>query len=531
MFSALPAIRRNRGSTLGLVAMCALLVILALVAGFQLMVYFGSSQELKNSVDAGSLNVAMRAAEIRVPAPPATEYDDVADCNGRVGISNINRVWGKAYLINANAEEMNNSGYATSDSATSAKSAYTLATQLNNQLYNALTSGASSDVHFNQMAANKPAKLLKSGGDVSSNHDIDWATACMYPGEESNISFDPASLPSGAHPNQINMNNKTYLQGYNAMDANGNKFVFTTFHSNEAPHLITVGTFERAKTSTISSTTIPIPNAFKTAGQINGKLSLNAAAAAVANPMLTYQLQLPRAYVEVVITNQATGTVQGVPLQPVWYSPSTGKKLMIPKNIQLKPPAQGKLTAYGILGQEYTDLSLWGAIYAIRGDKTTVMSKLLQRVREMRPGFTDNQLKKLLQKIQIPSDAARLHAFIYCNDGCNAAGTLPDLQYGMAWEDDSGDEHSLNMPSFIPMTGAEAMAEGSSKEVGTEQDNPNEHNTAFSTILGPYPTDIHSANEWGVVSWQPGTGFRNNLGVMTINRTTNLTFTGLNPNK
>ncbi|HEY9731048.1 MAG TPA: hypothetical protein V6C89_04000 [Drouetiella sp.] len=521
------SLRKSRGSTLGLVAMCAFLVIIALVAGFQMMVYFGSSQELKNSVDAGSLNVAMRASEIRVPAPREGGYDDVADCNGRVGISNINRVWGKAYLISANSQDMSATGYSNGAVADSANSAYRLATRLNDQLYNALTSGASADVHFNQMAGAKPAKLLKTGGDVSSNHDTEWSTACMYPGEESNISFDPPSLPPGARPNQIKMNDKIYLQGYNVMEADGRKFIFTTFHSNEAPHLITVGTFEKAKNGSITSATTPIPNAFKTAGQINGKLALNAAAAAVANPMLTYQLQLPRAFVEVVITNQATGQVQGTPLRPVWYSPSTGQRLMTPKNIDLKPPGKGKLTAYGILGQEYTDLTLWGAIYALPGDKSAVMTKFLQRIREMRPGYTDTQLKKLLQKIPMPSDAAKLHAYIYCNDGCNAAGTLPELQYAMTWEDDSGDEHSTGLPSFIPG----AVAEGSSKDVGTEQDGANGHNTAYSTILGPYPTDIHSASEWGTVSWQPGTGFLNNLGVMTIARTTNLNFTGLNPNK
>ncbi len=511
--------------------MCVLLIIIALGAGFQLMVYFGSSQELKNSVDAGSLNVAMRASEIRVPAPREGGYDDVADCNGRVGISNVNRVWGKAYLVNANQQEMGNTGYSTPLSVESSTSAYNLATRLNDQLYNALTSGASTDVHFNQMTGNKPAKLLQTGGDVSSNHDIDWSTACVYPGEESNISLDPASLPSGTIPNLIKMNDQTYLQGYNGMDANSRRFCFSTFHSNEAPHLITVGTFEKAKAGAINSATTPIPNAFKTAGAISGKLSLNAASAAVANPMLTYQLQLPRSFVEVVITNQCIGFVQGKPLTPVSYAPSTGKKLMTPKNIDLKPPAEGKLTAYGILGQEYSDLTLWGAIYALRGDKSGVMPKLLQRVREMRPGYTDSQFKKLLQKIPMPADAAQLHAFIYCNDGCKASEQLPELSYAMSYVDDSGDLHTENLPSFIPAEGAENMAEGEQKDVGTENSNVDEYNTAFSTILGPYPTDIHSASEYGTVSWKPGTGFINNLGVMTIARTTNLNFTGINPNK
>lgn len=512
--------------------MCTLLIIIALGAAFQLMIYLGGSQELKNSVDAGSLNVAMRASEIRVPAPPEGGYSDVADCNGRVGLSNINRVWGKAYLINANAQEMGNNGYSNDAVSESSRSAYNLATRLNDQLYNALTSGASADVHFNQIATNKPAKLLKTGGDISSSHEVDWTTACVYPGEESNISFDPVSLPPGTVPNQIKMNDKTYLQGYNGMDANGRKFCFSTFHSNEAPHLITVGTFEKAKSSAINSATRPIPNAFKAAGQINGNLPLNASAAAVANPMLTYQLQFPRAFVEVTISNLCTGKVQLVNLKPIWYSPATGKKRMWPIMIDLKDPAQGKLTGYGILGKEYQDLNLWDAIYAVPGDKSAVMPKLLQRIREMRPGYTEVQFKKLLQSIRMPEDASRYRVFIYCNDNCNVATEkLPELQYGMTWQDDNGEPFDDNVPSFIPQDSAESLAEGNSKEIATEQTGNNQFNQAFSTIIGPYPTDVHFAYEYGSVNWQPGTGFNGNLGVLSIKRITNLYFSGLNPNK
>lgn len=521
--------RSKQGSTLGLVAMCTLLIIIALGAAFQLMIYLGGSQELKNSVDAGSLNVAMRASEVRVNVPRAEGYDDVADCSGRVGLSNINRVWGKAYLINANAEEMNATGYSNDRVVASADNAYFFANRLNDQLYNALTSGASADVHFNQIATNKPAKLLKAGGDISSSHEVDWTTACLYPGEESNISFDPQSLPPGIIPNQIKMNDKTYLQGYNAMDANNRRFCFSTFHSNEAPHLITVGTFENAKNGTIKSSYRPIPNAFKAAGQIRGNLPLNASAAAVANPMLTYQLQLPRAFVEVNITNYCTAKVQAKNLKPVWYSPGTGKIRFVPPMIELKLPAEGQLTAYGILGREYQDLTLWGAINALPGDKSAVLPKLLQRVREMRPGYTDAQFKKLLQNIPMPENAAKWRVYIFCNDSCTeSTGKLPELQHAMAWTSDNGEIFGENIPSFIP-DDPESMAEGNSRDIATEQAQANQFNRPFSTIIGPYPTDIHTANEYGVVSWQPGTGQSLNLGVLTIKRTTNLFFSGLNP--
>ena len=204
---------------------------------------------------------------------------------------------------------------------------------------------------------------------------------------------------------------------------------------------------------------------------------------------------------------------------------------MWPTMIDLKLPAEGKLTGYGILGQEYRDLTLWGAINALPGDKSAVLAKLLQRIREMRPGYTDTQFKKLLQKIPMPENAAKFYTYIYCNDNCKeAANQLPELQYGIYWEDDNGAVFSEGVPTFIPEN-AENLAEGTSKDVATEQAQANQFNVPFSTIIGPYPTDIHSANEYGVVSWQPGTGFNMNLGVMTIKRTTNLFFSGLNPNK
>ena len=211
------AARPNHGSALGIVAICALLIVIAIVAIFQFSVFLGGSQELKNTVDAASLNVAKRAVENKVIAP--TEFKDVADCSGCIGLATINRVWGKAFLINANAQEAQLTGFGNGKVTGSAQAAYSAASNLNAKVYQMLNSKDAADVHFNRMARDKPAKLLGAEGGISSPRAGDYATACIYRGEESNIMLDPEELPQGATVNQIVHAGVPYLQGYNPMQA------------------------------------------------------------------------------------------------------------------------------------------------------------------------------------------------------------------------------------------------------------------------------------------------------------------------
>lgn len=517
-------IRSKKGSTLGLVALCSLLAVIALGAAFQLMIYLGSSQELKNSVDAAALNVGMRATEIKVPAP--VEFEDVADCNGRIGLQNINRVWGKALLVNANAEDMRKSSLDNQFVKDQATRAYMKAGKINDQLYNMLTSGASTDAFFNQMTANKPAKLLKVNGAVNSNHDDEWSTACLYPGEESNISFDAQSLPTGTVLHSVEVKDKTFIQGYNPMTVNQKDFCFTTFHNDEAPHLVGMNLFNKAKQGAIEASFTPIPNTFKTGGALNGKLNLNASAAAVANPMLTYQLHFPRAYVMIKISNSASANVAGEN-KSFYYGPGTDRKTIVTNK---KVPI-GSETAYGTLGKEYTSSDVYGAITALKGDKTEVMARLLQRCREMRPGYTNNQLINLLRKIPYPAQATRLTVCIYDDDKCDiATGELPELSHCVSYLDENSNLVVVNtFPSFIPTMGAEGSAEGRTKTMPGETAARNQYNKAFSTVIGQYPTDDHWTEESGTVTWTPGTGMQKNLGVLSISRETTLTYTGMPP--
>ncbi|HEY9715508.1 MAG TPA: hypothetical protein V6C72_18685, partial [Chroococcales cyanobacterium] len=298
--------RRASGATTALVVACTLLIILAIVAAFKLSVYLGSSQEMKNSVDAGALNVAKRIFQIKV-SPPNTNgpygYGDVADSQQMIGLSNINRVWGKAYLVNANAQAMAQQGYGSGGNGPA--QAVQDAETINNALYGMVTNKAAIYTFFNQLVAGKPAKLLGTQGNVAANDTSDWATGCLYRGEESNLQvLDAMTIPPNVTPNLFSRFGQSYLQGYNPSVANNYHFCFVTFHANEAPHLVANSTFDQWQKATVSNTMVsPLPNAFKESGEVNGTPSFIATASAVANPMRTFTLAIPHSYVMITLTS------------------------------------------------------------------------------------------------------------------------------------------------------------------------------------------------------------------------------------
>jgi hypothetical protein len=504
--------RQASGASLGLVAAAALLIVVAIVAGFKLMVYLGSSQELRNSVDAAALNVSKRAVENKVPCGMGTGYDDVADTTGNVGLTNINRVIGKAYLINANEEQMKMTGSDGGQGAANAMQSYGQAEHILGGLYSILTSKDAADVHFKQISQGKPAKLLGEAGTISTNKNSDWAVAWVYRGEESNLQVDKLALPQNANPNLIQMKDSSYyMQGFNPMKANNENFCFTTFHVGEAPHLISNGFFGQWQTP-VANAINPIPNAFKEAGNIDGsQLAITATACAVANPMRKYNMTIPHSYVTISIENIAKWYVQGGLYAITPYTFETGKVWQV-KSYKIQKPGKGLLNGYGTLGLEYQPPTLWHAMHdALPGDHTVVVNTLLQRIREFCPGYTAQNLQQLLQSV--PLTAGNNSWFIF------PTYTQPDLTDPTVTV-----QPALGaLPGWINKTGPEGI--GHTIMTETAHDFPN---TCYSNITGgPYPTDKHWTDELGTITWTPGTGAAQNLGSLNIMRVTTVTFTAL----
>src|SRR5579883_2192690 len=89
--------RDNRGiAGIFFVAAMAVVLVLLIWCGFQYALMLKGSQQVRHSTDAAVLNIAKRAPEVTIDAYPL--YYDVADSHRKIGLSNINRVWGKALL-------------------------------------------------------------------------------------------------------------------------------------------------------------------------------------------------------------------------------------------------------------------------------------------------------------------------------------------------------------------------------------------------------------------------------------------------
>jgi hypothetical protein len=504
--------KRIRGASLGLVVAVAFLIVVVIIAVFQAMIYLGGSRELRHSVDAAVLNVSKRATENKVSCGPQTGFDDVADASGQVGLTNINRVWGKAFLINANADSMSKKGFATSASISNAGESFAKAQSLSDSVYNILVSKANSDSHFTQIAQNKPAKLLQNGNQIVTNKSSTWAYGWIYRGEESNISVDTAAIPQGITPKYLVASGTTYLQGFNPMQANNKSFCFTTFHANEPPHLVTDNAFNQAKTA-VAGAVNPIPNVFQESGQLNNtQMPLSALACAVANPMRGYYLAIPHAYVTIQITNTASWVVQGTPYTTQNYFPNEGTVWKV-QGYAIKKPGKGIEDGYVTLGNEYSPANLWQAINtAMPGDHTAVITTLLQRIKEFCPNYTKGSLQGLLTATAYGANQSTWYIY--------PTYTQPDLTDPKVVIAPAGG----SLPPWLLQVPPDGQQQPIMQETAVE----NGPNYCWSNIRkGPYKTDQHSTVETGTISWQPGTGFVQNLGALSIQRNILVNFTAL----
>ncbi len=526
-----------------------MLIILAIVSGFRLSVYLGSSQEMKNSIDAGALNVAKRVFELKTNAAASnskqgTGYDDVTDSQHMIGLANINRVWGKAYLVNANAQAMSQGGYGTSGD--SPNQASQNARTLNDQLYGVITDKGLLHTYFNKLLASKPAKLLGQRGTVIAADQSNWDSAALYRGEESNIQVnDLQTIPSGVAPNLYTRFNSSWMQGYNPSQANGNYFGFVTFHANEASHLVANGTFDQWKKVPVSNNpAMTLPNAFKESGQITDQLPLGATASAVANPMRTYELTIPHSFVAVSLTSMVTarlddgnGHVTNYSQTP--YFADTGtiqpfksvdlekKGYKYPQSLTKWLEVTGYLSGYVSLGNELKPDNLWQAINALPGDHSAAIAAILQRTKEFKPGYTQSQLQQLLQSQKLLNTGSATVTYYIYPKYSTPDNTDAQVAVGTAGQ----------LPAWLNTS---AAPEGQSKQIVKETTQKDQPNTAWSNINDGqyevprkpkpswpfYSTDAHRTALSGTLSWQPGTGWRQCLGMLSINRKTDVIFTG-----
>ncbi|MBX3150323.1 hypothetical protein KF728_09265 [Candidatus Obscuribacterales bacterium] len=498
--------RRNRkGASIFLIAGAAFLLAGLIYLGFQYALLTGGSREVRNGVDAAVLNLSKRICDVKVNP---SSYADCADTSGLVGVSNINRVWGKAYLISANVDEMTMEGISTGEAVGAAASAYDDAQAVNDELRASITNKHTLDVLFKHLGDKRGAPLLGAQG-IKTSAETMYPNALVDRGAESNLSFNPGGLPRGANPPKLCFGEKNYLPGYQTFTANNRKFCFTPFRIGETPHLIADSNFSqnRSDSHPLGDFATPIPNAFQGTGTAFGSgTALAAAASAVVNPMQQYQMTIPHAFIRITFSAISKWTIDDKLIKTIPYTANSGKVTGI-KDYKLKG-GQRSLTGWANLGTELKKPTLMAVLTAVPGDKEAALQRLVQRGQEIDPSFSMGQLQNLLNKQKTDPTVNSYYLFPRYS---SPDRTDPTLDMGSAADD---------LPGWLAK---QATAEGAFKEVVKEAVHHDYDNT-FVYIVGGSPDCPKWLEITGTWNWRPGTGATQCLGTLYVNRLTTVKF-------
>jgi len=185
--------RRRRGATLGLVAVCVLVIIVVGVGCFFLAKIFGGGREVANATDAGVLNLAkstMRNGDLMVGVQPAAGSDfalcaqpPAAGGTATINLLTYNRCVAQTLLVAVNAKN-EGTGQATTNAQGVITQLMALGTQLNTLLQNA----PQMENYFN--AVKNDTRMWGNTGVNPSSYATSW----MKPGSSTNVWFTTNEL-------------------------------------------------------------------------------------------------------------------------------------------------------------------------------------------------------------------------------------------------------------------------------------------------------------------------------------------------
>lgn len=500
-----PRARSQRGASLLFIIACAVLLGFLIFAGFNYAMMMGGSRQVRNSVDASVLNIAKLSA-LASKVQTNAAYKDCADSQGLIGMSNINRVWGKALLINANVEAMEKEGLSTAAATGGAETAYNMAQILNDRLFEKVTDNGTLASYFQDLAANRTSPML-GGGNLNQQQDSTFPFAMIDRGGTSNLKYTPQQIPKGVSV----LNTGEYLQGYSTFETNKRKFTFTSFAEGEMPHLISDTYFASNRPEVAPFTgNNPIPNAFGGTGVIDGmRGSLMATASAAANPQRTFTLAIPQSYVLLTFQNNVKWYVAGKVVNVTSYDLEPKhhewgvKEKPIPKKDQV-------INGFADIGNETNQPGLLQVLNAVPGDHDTALQKMLQRLQEIKSDFQMTDLKQLLAKQSVINSKV----FYIYPDYKSPDFTNPTIRIAAA--------NSKNLPSWLTKVGPPGTgADGTDSKVVIEnklpRDQPN--SSSVDVIEGPQNPKPETYTELsGAIWWKPGTGSNQCLGEMRVAR-------------
>ncbi len=242
--------RRRKGSTLGLVAICVLVIIVIGIAVYFLTKIMSGGREVANTTDAGTLNTAKQMLKIAV-APETAPYDFtnyVYPANaGGITLLTYNRTVAAALLIAINADKIG---------GTAPANAAQVAAEVN-KMGDALTAKLTASSTFSDLKNN--TRMWGNNGVSGQVADAAWMKS-QDPGA-TNVYFNTNSLdgfaiptsptkfaPLNAAPGGV-QNPGKYMAGYKPINLPTGQVLFgTPVMPQQAPHLVSLGDFKANQT-------------------------------------------------------------------------------------------------------------------------------------------------------------------------------------------------------------------------------------------------------------------------------------------
>lgn len=252
--------RRRKGATLGLVAVCVMVIVVVGIGVYFLAKILGGGREVANATDAGALHVAKTAMAISVTPPPTFKEFGYPTPNDGITLLTYNRCVAKVMIVAMNAQNVGG------QAPTNVVKLIADLDQIGNSLLSALVSNG----NFNQASAANQHRLVNERSAV-----LGGVTdkAFMKPKGATNVFFSanvtgaglmvPRAVSDKKPDNslaKVDDPNNFYMAGYEPIPlATGQKIYGCPVFPQIKPHLVALGDFNAPAPA---HGTAP-PNAFK----------------------------------------------------------------------------------------------------------------------------------------------------------------------------------------------------------------------------------------------------------------------------
>jgi hypothetical protein len=319
-------LKRRRGATLGLVAVCVLVIIVLGIGFFILSQILGGGREIANATDAGVLTVARNAlspANINTNLtgdsdanpvndfiPFDTAYSGLGQANGKIDMLGINRVVAQAVMVALNAQEINTgaaTGHAQSVASAAQNVARNLRTLLDNNAY--LRGQFTNVASANNTKMFQGNKATLTGAIVSGYMRPNFSTNVYWTQATQNaLGVGLPSMLKNTQSGALTHNNDQYMAGYVnfPIPVGGGtvNIAGVPVFPQQKPHLVDIGEFDPSSAADPIGTDYLPPNAFRTNTRTqennSGNLGGAVACAIVGALDKDYPAQMPRGYVRII---------------------------------------------------------------------------------------------------------------------------------------------------------------------------------------------------------------------------------------